>query len=103
MFSFPLASSERELRLNFASQLGQWSPAKHLFGLNRASQSPTLTPEPRQTFQFPDQTPGNGPETHRSQPSGYPFKTNDGCPILSRRVRGSSYLWTCHWGGCSKM
>ena len=40
-------------------------PAKHLFGLSRVSRSPD---EPQLTFQSPDQTPGNGPETRFSLP-----------------------------------
>ena len=37
-----------------------------------------------------------------STPRSYPFKCNDGCPILSERVPGSSFLRTCPGGGGSK-
>ena len=49
------------------------SPAKHLFGLDRVGQSPARA-EPHRTFQRRDRTPRHGPETHGSQPRGYPFK-----------------------------
>jgi hypothetical protein len=38
--------------------------------------------EPQRAFQFPDQTPGNGPETHSSEPTRYPGTLADGCPKL---------------------
>jgi len=51
------------------------SPAKHLFGLNRAGQSAGPMPlAPQPVFQPRDRTPRGGPETHSSTPLNYPFK-----------------------------
>src|SRR6185503_8285820 len=63
------SSSKRELRLSFLLfSLGR-SPAKHLFGLNRASvQSQPWNPEPHGAFQRRDPTPRRGPETHAVNP-----------------------------------
>jgi hypothetical protein len=85
-------------------QLGRGRPAKHLFGLNRARQSPARA-EPHLAFQPRDQTPRDGPETYGSQPSGYPFKLKaaPASPTLAGRTCKSSFLRTCHWGGCSKI
>jgi hypothetical protein len=56
------------------------------------------------TFQSRDQTPRDGPETHSSKPIGYPFKLKAAASILlSPEVGRSSFLRTCHWGGCSKI
>src|SRR5437867_10100838 len=69
-FSFPFqSSSKRELRLGFLLfSLGR-SPAKHLFGLNRASvQSQPWNPEPHGAFQRRDPTPRRGPETQAVNP-----------------------------------
>lgn len=38
--------------------------------------------EPQPTFQSPDRTPGNGPETLGSKPTRYPGTLADGCPML---------------------
>ncbi len=51
-------------------QLGLGSPAKHLFGLNRAS----VKREPHGAFQRCDPAPQRVPETHGSQPKDYPFE-----------------------------
>src|SRR6266446_6856680 len=63
------SSSKRELRLSFLLfSLGR-SPAKHLFGLNRASvKSCPLNPEPHGALQRRDPTPQRGPETHAVNP-----------------------------------
>src|SRR5438874_4813966 len=49
--------------------LGDRSPAKHLFGLNRASvESYASSPEPHGAFQRRDPTPRHGPETQAVNP-----------------------------------
>ena len=60
----------------------------------------TLNPTGPSSARIPAQRDHwRGPETHLSQPRGYPFKRKDGCPDASR---GSSFWWTWPWGGCSE-
>lgn len=83
------------------------SPAKHLFGLNRAVRSRSLRPQPHGAFPRRDPTPRRDPETHSSKPRGYPFKVKAALaslvPPRAERTCESSFLRTCPWGGCSKI
>src|SRR5262245_66346927 len=69
-------------------------PAKHLFGLSRASvQSQPGNPEPHGAFQRRDRTPRRGPETHAVNPEAIHSNRSE-----ERRVGKEcrSRWWTDH-------
>jgi len=79
-------------------------PAKHLYGLRRAGQSPVpLHRRPQPACQPRDQTPRSGPETLFSTPTRDPFKLRTAAGSFLAERHGSSYLRTCVWGGCAKV
>lgn len=77
-------------------------PAKHLYGLNRAAQSPALQWNLDRLARavIPASAgPQPGPETLCSSPTRFPFKMMTAVPP----GRDSSFLRTCVWGGCAKL
>ena len=101
---FPgFASPERGSDLISLGSSGAGRPAKHLYGLDRAGQSPGPLPRrPQPACQGRDQNAAARSRNTVSSPTRGPFKLPTAAGSFHWERHGSSFLRTCGWGGCAK-